>query len=109
MVWLAVRRLAILPDGQQAARSRPGRWAGVPADGWRAACGDGKAGQAGRRLCGRADGQWVAGMVRTMKELSDVFEVLKMLSVLYLLRYGLLLMLFFVGLLGFFEKDPNAL
>lgn len=60
-------------------------------------------------LADEEDGEWVAGMVRTMKELSDIFEVLKMLSVLYLLRYGLLLMLFLVGLLGFFEKDPSAL
>ena len=60
-------------------------------------------------LADEEDTEWVGGMVRTMKELSDIFEVLKMLSVLFLLRYGLLLMLFFVGLLGFFEKDPNAL
>ena len=53
------------------------------------------------------DGEWVQNMVRTMQELSDTFEALKMLSMLYLLRYCLLLCLFFVGLLGFFEREAQ--
>ena len=51
------------------------------------------------------DGEWLQNMVRTMQELSDTFEVLRMLSILYLLRYCLLLCLFLVGLLGFFESE----
>jgi hypothetical protein len=51
--------------------------------------------------CMMEDADWEAGMVKVTKELHDMFEIAKTLSILYLLRYLLLFILFLVrGVLG---------
>ena len=44
------------------------------------------------------------GMVQATKELHDIFHILKTLSILYLMRYMLVLVLFVVGMLGYIER-----
>jgi hypothetical protein len=48
------------------------------------------------------------GMVQATKELHDIFHILKTLSILYLMRYMLVLVLFVVGMLGYIERHETG-